>query len=120
MELLSDYDRAFKGMSQAGDPLLTVVDNFRVFRGASVRSATPLYTISGNKLFKGLAVSGMPLATFVGDLIFHGNQVSGAPLARMKKTFSLKGTDTMGTPIVTVPSGNIATLFASTYHAIKG
>jgi hypothetical protein len=62
----------------------------------------------------------MPLATFVGDLIFAGNKVSGAPLARMKKNFSLKGISVSGSPIVTVPSGNIATLFAATYHMLRG
>jgi hypothetical protein len=97
-----------------------VVDNYRVFKGALVRSGTPLYTVSGNKLFKGLSVSGMPLATFVGDLIFLKNQISGAPLARMKKTFSVKGIAVSGSPIVTVPSGNIATLFAATYHMLRG
>jgi hypothetical protein len=119
-ELLSDYDRAYKGMAVSGAPLITVVDNYRVFKGALVRSGSPLYTIAGNKLFKGLSVSGMPLATFVGDLIFAGNKVSGAPLARMKKNFSLKGISVSGSPIVTVPSGNIATLFAATYHMLRG
>lgn len=119
-ELLSDYDRAFKGAARAGYPLVTVVDNFRVFKGDKVRDAVPLYSVRGNKLFKGLAVSGAPLATLVGDLMFLGWQVNGAPIARLKQDFSLRGISFSGAPIVTVPSGNPATLFAATYHALRG
>lgn len=118
-ELLSDYDRAFKGAARAGYPLVTVVDNFRVYAGSNVRGA-PLYTVQGNKLFQGSSVSGAPLATLVGDLVFSGWQVSGAPIARLKRDISLRGISSAGTPIVTVPSGNTTTLFAATYHALRG
>lgn len=119
-ELLGDYDRAYLGTAVAGHPFITVVDNFRVFKGASVRSAVPLYSIRGNKLFKGLAVSGAPVATLVGDLMFLGWDVNGVPLARLKNRMSFKGISFAGAPIVTVPSGNVHTLFAATYHALKG
>lgn len=119
-ELLSDYDRAFTGMARSGYPLITVVDNFRVFKGATTRSATPLYTIKGNKLFAGLATSGAPLATLVGDLIFLGWTNRGVPLARLKGDRSFKGITFSGSPLVTVPSGNVHTLFAATYHALRG
>lgn len=119
-ELLSDYDRAFKGASRAGAPMITVVDNFRVYAGAATRAAVPLYTIKGNKLFKGLATSGAPLATLVGDLMFLGWSISGAPMARLKRDISIKGASTMGSAITTVPSGNVATLFAATYHVLRG
>jgi hypothetical protein len=119
-ETLSDYDRAYKGAARAGSPLLTVVDDFRVFQGAKTRDAVPLYSIRGNKLFKGLAVSGMPLATLVGDLIFQGAQVSGAPIARLKGDIALRGISFSGAAIVTVPSRNVNTLFAAAYHALRG
>ena len=119
-ELLSDYDRGFKGAARAGSPMITVVDNFRVFEGSATRAAVPLYTIKGNKLFKGLATAGAPLATLVGDLMFPGWHVSGAPMARLKREISIKGAATMGPAVATAPSGNVATLFAATYHALKG
>jgi hypothetical protein len=118
-ELLGDYDRAFKGQSVAGFPMLTVVDNFRVFEGNLVRDAVPLYTLVGNKLFKGLAVSGRPLATLSGDRIFLGTSVAGYPLARIKGNLVFKGGDVMGKPIATVPSGNRNALLAAAYHALQ-
>ena len=118
LELLGDYDRAYKGTSVAGFPLLTVVDNFRVFEGNLVRDAVPLYTIVGNKLFKGLAVSGRPLATLSGDRIFLGTTVAGYPAATIKGRLALKGAEVAGRPIATVPSGNRNTLLAAAYHAL--
>lgn len=120
VELLGDYDRAFKGTSVAGFPILTVVDNFRVFEGNLVRDAVPLYTIVGNKLFKGLAVSGRPLATLSDDRIFLGTSVAGMPAARIKGNLVFKGADYMGRPLATVPSGNRKTLLAAAFHALHG
>lgn len=116
-ELLGDYDLAFKGAATAGAPFLTVVDNFRVFKGKDIRGV-PLYTIVDNKLFKGMATAGRPLATLSGDKLFLGTQVAGAPAAMLKRTISIKGISSMGPALVTVPSGNIKTLFAATYHAL--
>lgn len=120
VEVLSNYDRAFKGIAVSGYPLVTVVDDFRVFKGANVRDAVPLYTIVGNRLFKGLQVSGAPIATLSGDRIFKGWNVAGMPIARMKGRVSIKGTALAGPALVTVPSKNIKTLFAATYHALYG
>lgn len=118
-ELLGDYDLAFKGASVSGAPLITVVDNFRVFKGSDVRG-TPLYTIVDNKLFKGMATSGRPLATISGNKMFLGTQVAGAPSAIFKDRLSVKGVSGLGPALVTVPSKNIKTLFAATYHALFG
>lgn len=118
-ELLSNYDRAYRGTATAGAPIVTAINNSMIFLGASTRGS-PVYTIKSNKLFKGAAASGQPLATLVGDLLFLGTQVSGMPLARLKKTFSLSGTNMSGSPLVTVPSGNIVTLMAATYHVLRG
>lgn len=118
-ELLSDYDRAFKGTARAGSPFITVVDNLRVFSGNNVRGV-PLYSVQGNKLFRGMSVAGAPLATLVGDLMFLGWQINGAPMARLKRDISLRGISFSGAPIATVPSGNPVTLFAATYHALRG
>lgn len=118
-ELLGDYDLAFKGAASSGAPLITVVDNFRVFKGNNLRGV-PLYSIVDNKLFKGMATAGRPLATIVGDKMFLGTQMAGAPSAIFKSKISIKGVATMGPALVTVPSGNIKTLFAATYHALFG
>lgn len=118
-ELLSDYDLAFKGAAVSGAPFITVVDNFRVFKGKETRGV-PLYTIVDNKLFKGMATSGRPLATLSGNKMFLGTQVAGAPSAILKDRLSVKGISGMGPALVTVPSKNIKTLFAATYHALFG
>jgi len=118
-EVLSDYDLAFKGAATSGAPLITVVDNFRVFKGNDIRG-TPLYTIVDNKLFKGMATAGRPLATLSGNKMFLGTQVAGAPSAILKDRLSVKGISGMGPALVTVPSKNIKTLFAATYHALFG
>lgn len=120
MEVLGDYDKAFKGTSVSGYPLLTVVDDFRVFKGVNVRDAIPLYTIVGNRLFKRLQVSGAPLATLSGDKIFRGWNVGGMPIARIKGRIAIKGTALMGPALVTVPSQNIKTLLAAAYHVLYG
>ena len=60
----------------------------------------------------------MPLATLVGDLMFKGNAVSGAPMARLESRRAYKGIALSGSPLVTVPSGNVTTLFIATYHAL--
>jgi len=54
----------------------------------------------------------------MGDLLFNGNTVSGAPMARLANGRSYKGTAVSGSPLVTVPSGNVTTLFIATYHAL--
>lgn len=118
-ELLGDYDLAFKGAATSGSPLISVVDNFRVFRGNDLRGV-PLYTIVDNKLFKGMATAGRPLATISGNKMFLGTQVAGAPSAIFKGRISIKGISSLGPAIVTVPSGNIKTLLAATYHALFG
>jgi hypothetical protein len=118
-EILSDRDLAFKGNNVYGDPFITVIDNFRVFLGRSV-AGSPAYSIVGDKLFSGMMVSGRPLATLVGDLIFLDIQTIGSPLARIVGTYSFEGMSPAGYPIVTVPSKNINTLFAATYHALRG
>lgn len=117
--LLENFDKAFTGIAISGNPVLTVASNTRVYKGTS-RSGAPLYTINKNKLFKGTSVSGAPVATLVGDLMFKGQDVSGYPIARLVGQHTFKGASTSGTPIVTVPSRNILTLFAATYHTLFG
>jgi hypothetical protein len=39
-------------------------------------------------------------------------------LARLERTRSYKGMAVSGSPLVTVPSGNVTTLFIATYHAL--
>jgi hypothetical protein len=117
-ELLGKRDLAFKGTAQAGHPLITVVDDFRVYVGASLMGA-PTYTIVGNKLFANNSVAGVPLATLVGDLVFRGYSVAGLPVARLVGSRSFLGPTVSGSPLVTVPSGNVSTLFAATYHVLQ-
>ena len=118
-ELVVENYTAFKGVASSGTPILTTVGGFRVYTGVSV-SGSPLYTVSGNKLFSGMATSGMPLATLVGDLVFPKNSISGEPLGRLKNKISVSGISGAGSALATVPSGNIPTLFAATYHVLRG
>lgn len=118
-DLLFEQDRAYQGVTTVGVPTITVTGNSKVYSGRAVRGA-PLYTIVGNKLFKGNTISGVPLATLVGDLVFRGIQITGSPIARLKGIRSYKGVTQSGYPLVTVPSGNIQTLFAATYHTLLG
>jgi hypothetical protein len=118
-ELLGNHDVAFKGMAVSGHPLITVIGGYRVYRGRSV-AGSPIYTISGNKLFKGMTTAGRPLAVLSGDLVFPDIQLIGSPIAKLVGNRSYKGIAKVGSPIVTVPSGDVATLFAATYHALRG
>jgi len=67
-----------------------------------------------------MSVSGEPLATLVGDLIFKGKAVSGMPIAKISGTRSYKGISPSGSPLVTVPSADVPTLLAATYHVLFG
>lgn len=118
-ELLGDHDLAFKGMAVSGEPFITVIGGFRVYKGRRI-AGSPIYTISGNKLFRGMTTAGRPLAVLSGDLVFLDIKKIGSPIARLSGTRSFRGIAAAGSPIVTVPSGNTATLFAATYHALRG
>lgn len=119
----SNVDRAFKGPSRAGSALLTVVDNYRVYKGNNIytsKSSLPLYTLVGNRLFKGSATSGSPLANLSGTKVFKSNNVYGVPLATIVDEVAFGGANLRGLPLVTVPGGNPLALMAAVYYVLYG
>ncbi len=110
-------DLVFKGAAVSGLPMLTLVDDFRVYEAQNL-AGVPLYTVVGNKLFKGLAVSGRPIATVIGDLIFRGSDVAGMPIARIKGDRVYKGATFAGAPLATSPTKNVSVLLAAAYHLL--
>jgi len=67
-----------------------------------------------------MSTAGRPLAVLSGNLVFPDIQLIGSPIAKLVGTRSYKGIAGAGSPIVTVPSGDMATLFAATYHMLRG
>ena len=116
-------DRAFKGTSRGGSAMLTIVDTYRVYKGNNIYTAKgnlPLYTIIGNKLFKGDKIAGSPIANLYGNKVFKGNDVYGLPLATIEGEVAFKGTAIRGLPLVTVPGGDPRSVMAAVYHALFG
>lgn len=118
-----NIDRAYKGTSLGGSAILTLVDNFRVYKGSNIYTAKgslPIYTVVKNNLFKGDKIGGSPIANLSGNKIFKGNAVYGIPLATIKGNVAFKGNDVGGLPLVTVPTGNPFALMAAVYHTLYG
>jgi hypothetical protein len=116
-------DRAFKGTARGGAAVLTVVDNFRVYKGSNIYTAKgslPIYTIVGNKLFKGDKIAGVPIANLSGNKVFKGSNVYGMPIATIVRDTAFKGMALGGLPLVTVPSGNPLALMVAAYHILNG
>jgi hypothetical protein len=116
-------DKAFKGTSRGGAPILTVVDSYRVYKGSNIytsRSSLPLYTIIGNKMFKGDKIAGSPIASLSGNKIFKGYQIYGMPLATITGEMAFKGMALGGLPLVTVPGGSPHALMAAVYYTLFG
>lgn len=116
-------DRAFKGTARGGSALLTVVDNYRVYKGSSIYTAKgslPIYTLVGNRLFKGDKIAGAPIANLSGNKVFKGSNVYGMPLATISREVAFKGMTLGGLPLVTVPGGNPLALMVAAYHVLNG
>lgn len=116
-------DKAFKGTSRGGSPMLSVIDNYRVYKGSNIytsKSSLPIYTIIGNRLFKGDKIAGAPIANVSGNKVFRGNEVYGIPLATLDGEVAFNGMSIRGLPLVTVPGGNPRALMAAVFHVLYG